>query len=186
MIRRPPRSTLFPYTTLFRSVDAQLWASGSAQSRQHCSGYIRAVPPQLQDSGRAESNAPVLSTNSWKYSARSAVTRVERTAASSVMGDGVQNSAFWMVNVKYAGRGSASNLPREDLREDRQVRRVTDRARSDHYFGSLPVPFMAAVDSEERLLNRWEEPELFVVDCVIQVDRESAQRLSGVTRLSFS
>src|SRR3712207_8759117 len=24
MIRRPPRSTLFPYTTLFRSVDAQL------------------------------------------------------------------------------------------------------------------------------------------------------------------
>src|SRR3712207_7716009 len=24
MIRRPPRSTLFPYTTLFRSVDAEL------------------------------------------------------------------------------------------------------------------------------------------------------------------
>src|SRR3712207_8074901 len=24
MIRRPPRSTLFPYTTLFRSVDAQV------------------------------------------------------------------------------------------------------------------------------------------------------------------
>src|SRR5256885_455984 len=30
MIRRPPRSTLFPYTTLFRSIDAQgkLYASG--------------------------------------------------------------------------------------------------------------------------------------------------------------
>src|SRR3712207_8264834 len=25
MIRRPPRSTLFPYTTLFRSPDAGLW-----------------------------------------------------------------------------------------------------------------------------------------------------------------
>src|SRR5438093_5886450 len=25
MIRRPPRSTLFPYTTLFRSVDTQAW-----------------------------------------------------------------------------------------------------------------------------------------------------------------
>src|SRR5258708_21712114 len=25
MIRRPPRSTLFPYTTLFRSVDARKW-----------------------------------------------------------------------------------------------------------------------------------------------------------------
>jgi len=26
MIRRPPRSTLFPYTTLFRSVETPLWA----------------------------------------------------------------------------------------------------------------------------------------------------------------
>src|SRR5258708_18638482 len=26
MIRRPPRSTLFPYTTLFRSVRISLWA----------------------------------------------------------------------------------------------------------------------------------------------------------------
>src|SRR2546427_8807768 len=25
MIRRPPRSTLFPYTTLFRSQDTRLW-----------------------------------------------------------------------------------------------------------------------------------------------------------------
>src|SRR5258708_20392034 len=25
MIRRPPRSTLFPYTTLFRSIEFQLW-----------------------------------------------------------------------------------------------------------------------------------------------------------------
>src|SRR3989442_5596133 len=25
MIRRPPRSTLFPYTTLFRSVDIEVW-----------------------------------------------------------------------------------------------------------------------------------------------------------------
>src|SRR2546429_4108281 len=28
MIRRPPRSTLFPYTTLFRSADTQLYAIG--------------------------------------------------------------------------------------------------------------------------------------------------------------
>src|SRR5256886_10280356 len=37
MIRRPPRSTLFPYTTLFRSLDglhAQL-ALGGAVSRRH-------------------------------------------------------------------------------------------------------------------------------------------------------
>src|SRR5689334_23535141 len=37
MIRRPPRSTLFPYTTLFRS--------GSAQSRR-CASGSRATPPR--------------------------------------------------------------------------------------------------------------------------------------------
>src|SRR3712207_8350073 len=28
MIRRPPRSTLFPYTTLFRSVESRRWFCG--------------------------------------------------------------------------------------------------------------------------------------------------------------
>src|ERR1039457_7328467 len=34
MIRRPPRSTLFPYTTLFRSVLAQLLFHGKEQVAQ--------------------------------------------------------------------------------------------------------------------------------------------------------
>src|SRR3989442_9256214 len=33
MIRRPPRSTLFPYTTLFRSVQGSPWAPGARQPR---------------------------------------------------------------------------------------------------------------------------------------------------------
>src|SRR2546422_6383440 len=33
MIRRPPRSTLFPYTTLFRSANATLKASGEKRKR---------------------------------------------------------------------------------------------------------------------------------------------------------
>src|SRR5258708_12320979 len=37
MIRRPPRSTLFPYTTLFRSV-------GAVVQEQICSQAIRPVP----------------------------------------------------------------------------------------------------------------------------------------------
>src|SRR5260370_13142911 len=32
MIRRPPRSTLFPYTTLFRSVPGMAWAADAAGS----------------------------------------------------------------------------------------------------------------------------------------------------------
>src|SRR5580698_11215447 len=35
MIRRPPRSTLFPYTTLFRSARAKCWSPMEADSGTH-------------------------------------------------------------------------------------------------------------------------------------------------------
>src|SRR5690349_22041909 len=35
MLRRPPRSTLFPYTTLFRSLDALLHPGAAHHLRQH-------------------------------------------------------------------------------------------------------------------------------------------------------
>src|SRR2546426_9237302 len=38
MIRRPPRSTLFPYTTLFRSPPQQLIASPDQRLPQHAFG----------------------------------------------------------------------------------------------------------------------------------------------------
>src|SRR5256885_11559484 len=37
MIRRPPRSTLFPYTTLFRSVTQSMARSGSSSLRSQVS-----------------------------------------------------------------------------------------------------------------------------------------------------
>ena len=44
MIRRPPRSTLFPYTTLFRSVaiptDARLAADNEIDTNRHAFAYI--------------------------------------------------------------------------------------------------------------------------------------------------
>src|SRR5258706_7738406 len=46
MIRRPPRSTLFPYTTLFRSrpsVLITLTSSHSTQIRTCCSSFILAL-----------------------------------------------------------------------------------------------------------------------------------------------
>lgn len=42
------------------------------------------------------------------------------------------------------------------------------------------------VDSEERLLDRWEEPVLLVMDYIVQVDREAAQRSSYLARLRIS
>src|SRR5256885_10848440 len=49
MIRRPPRSTLFPYTTLFRSLHHPAlrarapahWARGSVHRRRHRRGHER-------------------------------------------------------------------------------------------------------------------------------------------------
>src|SRR2546430_10382446 len=38
MIRRPPRSTLFPYTTLFRSRPSRAWTTASARSPLFLSG----------------------------------------------------------------------------------------------------------------------------------------------------
>src|SRR2546426_5142855 len=60
MIRRPPRSTLFPYTTLFRSADAH--AEGSRISAR-AGGGVRAVEHVLGDrkSTRLNSSHLVIS-----------------------------------------------------------------------------------------------------------------------------
>src|SRR5687768_17917186 len=42
MIRRPPRSTLFPYTTLFRSLDLEIRGAGNLLGGEQ-SGHIEAV-----------------------------------------------------------------------------------------------------------------------------------------------
>src|SRR5687768_17957470 len=42
MIRRPPRSTLFPYTTLFRSLDLEIRGAGNLLGGEQ-SGHIEAI-----------------------------------------------------------------------------------------------------------------------------------------------
>src|SRR3712207_7215473 len=44
MIRRPPRSTLFPYTTLFRSAGGVRAGGGADAQRTRASGAARARP----------------------------------------------------------------------------------------------------------------------------------------------
>src|SRR2546422_9117822 len=44
MIRRPPRSTLFPYTTLFRSLLAHTW-NGKPLTIEH-GGPVRVIVPK--------------------------------------------------------------------------------------------------------------------------------------------
>src|SRR5258708_26831172 len=58
MIRRPPRSTLFPYTTLFRSglCRAVLWASTLVTVE----GRMEAAPSRLYEFGRSEEHTSEL------------------------------------------------------------------------------------------------------------------------------
>src|SRR3712207_7042677 len=51
MIRRPPRSTLFPYTTLFRSVGPEQEAGHQPGQR---SVAVAALPEQAAEQGRPE------------------------------------------------------------------------------------------------------------------------------------
>src|SRR2546430_5774641 len=63
MIRRPPRSTLFPYTTLFRS----LWAHGPARiskGRGWTPGSKRSAVSGLQSGDRSEEHTSELQSQS--------------------------------------------------------------------------------------------------------------------------
>src|SRR2546426_9083061 len=70
MIRRPPRSTLFPYTTLFRSYrraglssrrqDAEAWSCGS-------DGYGAGPGPRGVDARPRASTIPVAATRSEEH-----------------------------------------------------------------------------------------------------------------------
>src|SRR3712207_7665941 len=63
MIRRPPRSTLFPYTTLFRSNDAGAQAAGKSDAADPTGAQAAAAPaerdgPEGEASGGGEPGGP--------------------------------------------------------------------------------------------------------------------------------
>src|SRR5260221_9723452 len=60
MIRRPPRSTLFPYTTLFRSRDAFYPCYGLAEATLIVSGGAPGEPPRV----RSEEHTSELQSHS--------------------------------------------------------------------------------------------------------------------------
>src|SRR2546430_17247718 len=78
MIRRPPRSTLFPYTTLFRSPRACCFPTGRSEAdrrprhlRPHISAHRRSAatvrapePPGGEPGGRSEEHTSELQSQS--------------------------------------------------------------------------------------------------------------------------
>src|SRR3712207_7628484 len=68
MIRRPPRSTLFPYTTLFRSLRAGVIASGATPAEAAC--YTGALRRRIEDleaikNGRSEEHTSELQSRQY-------------------------------------------------------------------------------------------------------------------------
>src|SRR5260370_41537779 len=57
MIRRPPRSTLFPYTTLFRSLPLSVWHRTHPRLRHHADH--RLDRQRIHGDLRVENNLPV-------------------------------------------------------------------------------------------------------------------------------
>src|SRR5256885_12701675 len=60
MIRRPPRSTLFPYTTLFRSVTWGLLSAGMAFITGETSFYVMRVLLGAAEAGGSEEHTSEL------------------------------------------------------------------------------------------------------------------------------
>src|SRR3989441_4873992 len=61
MIRRPPRSTLFPYTTLFRSLRIE------SHRRKLCPGIAFRCPPGCPDDDRVRSEEHTSELQSLAY-----------------------------------------------------------------------------------------------------------------------
>src|SRR2546430_7038833 len=69
MIRRPPRSTLFPYTTLFRSFPGNRPVrsgrpAASAEGREARRGTSAATPGRTRDEARSEEHTSELQSQS--------------------------------------------------------------------------------------------------------------------------
>src|SRR5688572_31796193 len=64
MIRRPPRSTLFPYTTLFRSRRQRQAAGHRLAVEQHRAGAADADRARLADRSRSEEHTSELQSQS--------------------------------------------------------------------------------------------------------------------------
>src|SRR5688500_20247788 len=63
MTRRPPRSTLFPYTTLFRSGGRARWGGRRAAPRGSCDmtvGSTRGLGPRRRQARRSEEHTSEL------------------------------------------------------------------------------------------------------------------------------
>src|ERR1035441_6260667 len=107
MIRRPPRSTLFPYTTLFRSQDAVQTAVGGNAVSQVLNGEQRydvvvRYQAQYRSTARAIENVRLLSPTGERVSLAQLTKAEVRDGAYDIYREG--NTRYAAVTFSVRGR----------------------------------------------------------------------------------
>src|SRR5258708_11234865 len=107
MIRRPPRSTLFPYTTLFRSYALAFLGADPAAMAQQQQWY--AGKPEYENVGLA------LASDTEAYVGHLGKARelTKRAVDSAVRADNKESGAIYLANaaLQQAAYGNAAEAP---------------------------------------------------------------------------
>src|ERR1039458_4220936 len=75
MIRRPPRSTLFPYTTLFRSYRT-VWKMIQRRPSTHLTFLMMTLPNETKDASAAWRQSPFSSAHRSRRELRKSATAI--------------------------------------------------------------------------------------------------------------
>src|SRR2546426_4791894 len=94
MIRRPPRSTLFPYTTLFRSRGGRLGFSPSAVVWHHYRNSVRAN--WKQQKGRSEEHTSELQSP-CNLVCRLLLEKKKKKRKLNLSAERIYKGGFWIV-----------------------------------------------------------------------------------------
>src|SRR5258707_10578530 len=96
MIRRPPRSTLFPYTTLFRSLDWRCRLQPAGQRRWH---HLRCTRRCRRGRRRSEEHTSELQSRQYLV-CRLLLEKKKKTQEQSKLGKKTKNRGMVLLNLK--------------------------------------------------------------------------------------
>src|SRR2546429_7469426 len=154
MIRRPPRSTLFPYTTLFRSMSAQIGPAGAR--KLHCIYHGLDLSPFKFSCRRALASEPMVILSVARLVEKKGLR--DLIAAADILRQ--RDRRF---QVEIVGDGPL----RQSL--ETQVRRL---ALDDRVKFSGPLP-------HDELCRVYQRASLFALPCVVAAEDRKSTRLNS-------
>src|SRR3989440_9375736 len=120
MIRRPPRSTLFPYTTLFRSLPAATSGSASAAKATR-------TPSRFRRAARRRPARPVSRRSTWRCASSSPTAGDRKSTRLNSSHDQISYAVFCLKKKKNT-KNRRNALERTD--QDAELFAITLRVRA--------------------------------------------------------